>query len=147
MSKRKLITYVTNINGCHLCTSHHVNIHGYPCIWANGRNQNMHRVLFEEKKGKIKKSNVIRHTCDNRLCINLDHLISGTAADNAADCAKRKRHNPPVGERSGTVKLTLKNVIYIRKSKLSERKLATKFKVSQSTVNRIKNNKRWSHIL
>lgn len=34
---------------------------------------------------------VVRHTCDNPRCINPDHLIPGTRADNNRDRAERNR--------------------------------------------------------
>lgn len=33
----------------------------------------------------------IRHTCDNPCCVNIDHLVRGTPADNMQDCIERRR--------------------------------------------------------
>lgn len=33
------------------------------------------------------------HTCDNRLCVNVEHLFSGTAGDNLRDAARKGRIN------------------------------------------------------
>lgn len=35
---------------------------------------------------------VVRHSCDNRKCINPEHLIAGTVSDNIQDMIERKRH-------------------------------------------------------
>lgn len=106
----------------------------------------MHRVLYEEKYGTISKGLVVRHKCDIRDCINLDHMILGTPKDNNQDISDRNRHNPPVGERSGTAKLSEKQVLEIRNSTDSQYTIAKKYDINQSQVSRIKTNKRWSHL-
>lgn len=55
-----------------------------------------HRVAYERVNGPIPPQingsrAVIRHRCDNPLCVNPDHLEIGTQADNMADMAKRNR--------------------------------------------------------
>lgn len=71
--KRKPITYVVTENGCHECTSHKPSSHGYPKLWWKGVGRHMHRVLYQEAFGELPGGTAVRHTCDNRLCINLDH--------------------------------------------------------------------------
>ena len=141
--KRKSIQYVLNENGCHICTSHAPGTYGYPKLSVKNRPANMHRVLYEEKFGSIGPL-VARHTCDNTLCINLDHVIPGTVAQNVDDKVRRGRCNPPRGERSGTAKLTAAEVQFIRESDEAQRVLADRFKIDQSQVSRIKTRKRWT---
>jgi len=57
-----------------------------------------HRVSYKLYKdpdfqlaGTGNKENVIRHSCDNRGCINPDHLSIGTAKDNTKDMIVRER--------------------------------------------------------
>lgn len=83
--KRKTITFTVDKNGCHICTSHASGTSGYPSLWKDGRNQNMHRVLYEEKHGSLPENVLVRHTCDVPACINDEHLVSGTVKDNAVD--------------------------------------------------------------
>lgn len=69
-----------------------VNSDGYPKINRNGNaNTKGHRYVYEQTKGKIPDGFVIRHTCDNILCLNPDHLLVGTVADNMSDRQSRKR--------------------------------------------------------
>ena len=141
--KRKKVEFVVTDAGCHECTSHAVGTSGYPCVWKDGRNQNLHRVLYEEKFGPLGDL-VARHTCDNRKCINLSHVVGGTKQDNTDDMVSRGRLNPPIGERSGTCKLTKEQVEQVKESMGSQDSIAKKFSINQSTVARIKSGKRRS---
>ncbi len=65
---------------------------GYPVI-ARGSNTNIrgHRYVFEWVNGPLEDGQVVRHTCDNPLCVNPDHLESGTPDDNVQDRNGRGR--------------------------------------------------------
>lgn len=73
-----------------------------------------HRVSYEIHHGDIPAGLIVRHKCDNRVCVNPDHLELGTHADNTQDMLERGRANPPRGERSGNAKLTAEQVASIR---------------------------------
>jgi hypothetical protein len=47
--------------------------------------------VYEMANGTLASSTVVRHICDNRRCIRLDHLAAGTMADNARDAVERNR--------------------------------------------------------
>lgn len=49
-----------------------------------------HRAALAVKLGRPVEG-VSRHTCDNPPCVNLDHLIEGSQAENMADAAARGR--------------------------------------------------------
>lgn len=62
----------------------------------------LHRLVFAEKLGKSLediKGVVVRHTCDNPRCINPEHLVAGTFADNNRDRAERGRSAKRVSSR------------------------------------------------
>jgi hypothetical protein len=141
-----MIIYEVDANGCFNCTSHALGTHGYPNVHKDGRNQNLHRVLYEEKFGPLPSGEVARHKCDNRRCINLKHVMPGTHLDNMQDRNDRNRHNPPCGERSGAHKLTADAVIAIRESNDGQYALAARYGVSQSTISRTKRGQRWAHL-
>lgn len=48
-----------------------------------------HRVSYEHFIGPIPAGAIIRHFCDNPLCINPTHLEPGTQADNMRDLQER----------------------------------------------------------
>lgn len=51
-----------------------------------------HRVMYEHFVERIPEGMQLRHKCDNPPCVNPDHLIPGTAADNSRDMVERRRH-------------------------------------------------------
>lgn len=65
---------------------------GYGRISINGVKLYMHRTSFEVHNGRIPDGLVVRHACDNPPCVNPDHLLTGTQADNARDRDERGRN-------------------------------------------------------
>jgi hypothetical protein len=79
------------LTGCVLWTGTK-RTNGYARFANNGvRNQYGHRVAFEIFNGPIPKGKVVRHACDNPLCVNPGHLEIGTQADNMKDRFSRGR--------------------------------------------------------
>lgn len=72
---------------------------GYGVISVNGKNQSAHRISYVAFKGDIPEGLVICHTCDNKLCVNPDHLFAGTLQDNAIDAVRKGRMHIPGGKR------------------------------------------------
>lgn len=63
----------------------------YGRFCANGKTYKAHRVSYTITKRKIPNNHVVRHDCDNPLCCNPKHLISGTQKQNDMDRMKRGR--------------------------------------------------------
>ena len=118
--------------------------YGYGRIWYKNRNTLVHRVSFELKVGNP-AGHVVRHSCDNPLCINPKHLTIGTQLDNIKD--RNQRGRTAVGENVGSAKLSERDVLLIRSSSISTRKLGAMFGISSSSVSNIKNKISWRHLL
>lgn len=56
-------------------------------------NARAHRVMYEVLVERIPDDLRLRHRCDNPPCVNPDHLIPGTAADNSRDMVERGRNS------------------------------------------------------
>lgn len=122
------------------------NTDGYPrASWKGNSNGKVHRIVYslvhplEDITGKV-----IRHTCDNPKCINPDHLLSGTNADNMKDRDSRFRH--------GAAKITPAQVLEIRdmfkqNPKLKSPVVAAQYGISHKTVLSIKHGKHWKHLM
>jgi hypothetical protein len=97
-----------------------------------------HRYAYELSGADISDMCVLHH-CDNPACVNPDHLFLGTRADNAADRDRKGR---------GATKLTADDVRSIRNmgGKATQRKIAEKYGVSQSIVQRILAGKIWTRV-
>lgn len=71
-------------------------ISGYGRFVLNGVSYKAHRVSYEAHKGVIPEGHVVRHKCDNPVCVRPGHLETGTAADNSKDMLERGRGNKHV---------------------------------------------------
>lgn len=118
---------------------------GYGHIRFDGSRGYVHRLVWVEMFGAIEGELQVCHKCDNRKCVNPDHLFIGTAKDNAADRDGKGRANTPRGEFSGAAKLTLNDVAAIRADDRTHNVIASSFGVARSTVSMIKSGSNWRH--
>jgi hypothetical protein len=103
-----------------------------------GKSIGAHRFSYELFVGKIPDGQYICHACDVPLCVNPEHLFTGTHLDNMRDMKRKNRSYKPVGEKSSSAKLTNSQARKIKGSNLSTAELCKKYGVSQSVVSRIK---------
>jgi hypothetical protein len=78
--------------GCHewLGTRHS---NGYGQMRINGVIEYAHRLAWMLVKGAIPFGLYVLHRCDNRRCVNAEHMFLGTQADNVADRMSKGRRN------------------------------------------------------
>lgn len=87
------------------------------------------------------------HVCDNRLCVNPEHLVAGTQADNLADMRMKGRGLR--GERASTAKLTREAVVKIREcvaKGMTQQSVAARFGISRPHVSGISRRVFWKHV-
>ena len=107
---------------------------GYGSFHFNGRQEQAHRVSYILNTGEIPEGMKILHKCDNRKCVNPDHLFIGTLVDNVKDMDSKQRR----GTRS---KLTYDDVEQIKKllaDRYSQVVIGKMFGVCQNVISKIK---------
>lgn len=87
------------------------NRDGYARILFDGRQWLAHRLAWTLKQGPIPEGMILCHRCDERSCINPDHLFPGTRGDNLADLkAKRLARSDARADGGGTIRIIYRGV-------------------------------------
>lgn len=107
-------------------------------------NRGAHVIVWEHHNGPVPAGMLVRHTCDNPPCVDIDHLLVGTMKDNRQDAVRRAR--TATGERHGRAKLTADQVISIRDDSRPAKELARIYGVSDTQIRGIKEGKTWKHL-
>ena len=126
---------------------------GYGKIHRGGRTLYAHRVAYSLTHGALLgSSDFVCHRCDVRCCVNPDHLFLGDALANSQDMIRKGRQADhfavnPRGEAHGMAKLTAATVREIRAvpaGRGAGAALARRFRVSESTVSKLRKGRGWS---
>lgn len=119
--------------------------------WAiNRRKVSVHRLSFAITNDIDLKEiqDCILHHCDNRSCVNPNHLYNGTLSQNSLDREARNRSNRPLGEKHYRAKLTAVKVLEIRElvKEKSKKELAVMYNVHEEQIRRIALRQSWRHL-
>lgn len=141
----KPFVFVKTKDGCLEVASHSLNGGGYPKVKWRGRTTRVNRFIYEECFGVIPEGLCVCHRCDNKLCVNPEHLFLGTPADNNRDRALKGRSADRRGENHPLAKLTAGEVGEIKalRGRIRQQVLAERYGVTQSMISRIQNGVRW----
>lgn len=80
----------TEDGGCWLWTG--IKTDGYGRITFGPGRMYAHRLSYLHHKGKIPDGKVLHHICNNRACVNPDHLVPVSRPDNASLMREADRH-------------------------------------------------------
>jgi len=122
---------------------------GYGQISICGKPKRAHRVAWILKRGEIPENKFVCHHCDNRKCVNPNHLFIGGPLSNIQDMDRKGRriNTPHHGEKHGMAILTNYKVkiikFLLKNTNLKQNHIAKTFQVSNSTINHIKKNRQW----
>lgn len=124
-----------------------VNAHGYGWFRTETGPELAHRVAWTLTFGPVADGLHVLHRCDNRRCVNPDHLFLGTNADNVADKVSKGRQVGQPGARNPAARLTPEQVAAIRaeyaRGGVTLKQLGTKYAVHLTTVHLVVKNKKW----
>lgn len=130
-------------SGCHEC-SLKPNDDGYPRLIVAGRWQMAHRFVYQMAGRDLPGNMLLCHVCDNRACVNPDHMFVGTIWENLEDRDRKGRQAK--GERNGGAVLTEANVLNILSDTRPQTAIAKDYGVAQCTISSIKRGKLWKHL-
>lgn len=114
---------------------------GYGTIKIDGKARDAHRVAHEMWIGEIPKGMVVMHKCDNRSCVNPEHLQLGSYRDNHTDAIAKGLITP--FKKTRTEPLTeeeIRQLVADFKGGVSRRTLSTKYKVADTSLTRLLKN-------
>jgi len=144
------LSVIDSITGCWNWTSSTWNGYGRLIVGSRAdgtrRTISAHRYSYESFFGPISEGLHVCHKCDNRKCVNPDHLFLGTVQDNVNDRVAKGRNNHVTGERVGTSKLTETDVLSakrLREKGLSFSEIGRRFGVGKHAVMRAINQQTW----
>lgn len=105
------------------------------------------RYLMIIKLGRIlPEDECVLHSCDNKLCVNPEHLWVGTKADNNRDRALKCRSAHLRGSTNGNSKLSEKVARRIKFGNETPSKLSSELGIHVSTIHYIRKGKLWRHL-
>jgi hypothetical protein len=113
---------------------------GYWGTSYRGHKTYLHRLILELNQGDVDLPREIqaRHTCGKKLCVNRNHIIPGSIADNMAD--QYQLGERVMNERHPHCRVSTDDARVIRDSPrgVSTAELAARYGISPSYVNQIR---------
>ena len=93
-----------------------------------------HRMAYELFVAPIPKGLCVLHRCDNRLCVNPNHLFLGDLSENVQDMDSKQRR----GTKSRLTYADVEQIKQMLDERYSQQAVADKFGVHQTVISRIK---------
>lgn len=106
------------------------------------------RLAYILRFGEIPNNLHVLHRCDNRACVNPEHLFLGNQIDNMQDMLAKGRRHSTQRENNPKAKLNEKQVEEIRQryenGNILQRELAEEYGVTQVQISSIVRKKQWN---
>ena len=102
-----------------------------------------HRWSYKHFKKENISDKLVRHKCDNRSCVNPEHLELGDSIDNVRDMLKRNKNNP-CGRKFN--KEQIDEIKKIRDEGKMYKEIATLYNCNRRTIERLCLNKTYTEI-
>lgn len=132
---------------------------GYGQFWDGNRTVPAHWFLLSDYP---KSGFEACHSCDNKLCVNPNHVFIGTRSDNMRDCVSKGRLRPQNGCKAMLKVRRIHRGVNNHECKLTEAQareakncprkygaateMAKRFGVSITVICDIRDGKRWTHL-
>jgi hypothetical protein len=124
-------------SGCH---EWQASLHrdGYGKFYFRGKDSQSHRSGYQILVGPIPDGQWVLHRCDNRKCVNPEHLFLGVAMDNIQDMDRKGRR----GTNTVFSESDVSKIKTLLAAGVTQQKVADAFGVHQTSISRIKLRKR-----
>lgn len=123
---------------------------GYGCFRYSRLSKLAHRVSYEIAYGVAPGNLQVLHRCDNRRCVNPNHLFLGSQQDNMDDMDAKNRRVSLRGVDSPVSKLTESQVVEIRrlfnKCGMSAPEVSKVIGISEQNIRSISHFESWKHV-
>lgn len=131
------------MTGCIISKDRATDKDGYPRVKHQGKGWRLHRLIYTFCYGNIPEKQVVAHKCNNKSCINPEHLYLCSPQQNSSDAARDGLYKS--GSQNGNYN---KNLELARKDhetilhmyciqKLSQRAIAQVYGVHQGRISEI----------
>lgn len=116
------------------------NHKGYGELSINSRWIKAHRYSWALVHGEIPARMQVCHRCDNRCCVNPDHLFVGTNGDNQVDAVRKGRN--PIAQLNEQLVREIRTLAPTK----TKAEIARTIGVSWSAVHRVITRECWKHV-
>jgi hypothetical protein len=128
-----------NINqtdsGCFEWTGAIFLTRGYGRFWFNNKSHLAHRFAWVLKNGEIPINQIVCHSCDNRICVNSQHLWLGSHLDNARDRVNKGRSNHFPKTLPNEIEELIAELFYT--TDITQKELSIRYNVTQALIGKI----------